>query len=143
MPRDHLSLRLPSETLARVRERSAEYGEPLTALVERYIEDGLRLDRHPGIVFVDGPSGRRARLAGTRLDVSFVIELLLANESSLEETADYLALPLRHVQAALSYYGEFQREIDDRIALVQRIADREEAAYRRATEILEDRPNTS
>ena len=139
MPRDHLSIRLPTDTIARVRERSAEYGEPLTKIVERYIEEGLRLDRHPGIVFVDGPTGRRARLAGTRLDVSFVVEALQDNEQSIEETAAYLDLPLWKVEAAVRYYGEFTEEIDGRIARVQQIADREEAAYRAAQTALEGR----
>ena len=140
MPRDHLSIRLPPETIARVRERSAEYGEPLTTIVERYIEEGLRLDRHPGIVFVDGPTGRRARIAGTRLDVSFVVEALQDNEHSIEATAAYLDLPAWKVEAALRYYGEFTAEIDGRIALLQQVADREESAYHAAQAILEGRP---
>jgi uncharacterized protein (DUF433 family) len=139
MPRDHLSIRLPPETIARVRERSVEYGEPLTKIVERYIEEGLRLDRHPGIVFVDGPTGRRARLAGTRLDVSFIVEVLQDNEQSIEETAAYLELPLWKIEAARRYYGEFQTEIDERIALLQQIEHREEAAYDAAQAALESR----
>ena len=33
-------------------------------LAQRYVEEGLRMDEHPLVRFVDGPAGRRARLVG-------------------------------------------------------------------------------
>jgi hypothetical protein len=52
-------IRIGEETLRVLRERSRRGGEPLARLAERYIEEGLRTDRHPGIMFRDGPAGRR------------------------------------------------------------------------------------
>lgn len=50
---------IESETLRALRERSTQGGEPIVRLAQRYIGEGMRLDRHPGIVFRDGPAGRR------------------------------------------------------------------------------------
>ena len=45
------AIRIESETLRALRERSAQSGEPMVRLAQRYIGEGMRLDRHPGIVF--------------------------------------------------------------------------------------------
>ena len=62
-------------------------GQPQTALAERYLEEGLRMDEHPLIYFRDGANGRRPALLGTRLDVADVIETLRQNDRSVERTA--------------------------------------------------------
>ena len=58
------AIRIQSETLSALRERSAHSGEPIVRLAQRYIGEGMRLDRHPGIIFRDGPAGRRAVVIG-------------------------------------------------------------------------------
>src|ERR1700730_14195685 len=68
------------------------------------LDEGLRRERHPGIVFRDGPSGRRAAIEGRRLDVWQVMETVWAAEGNVEESADYLGLRPDQVRAAISYY---------------------------------------
>jgi len=72
-----------------------------------------RLDEHPLIHFADGSAGRRARLAGTGKDVWEVIAAVRGNGGDAAETARYLELSLGLVQAAITYYGAHQSEIDD------------------------------
>ena len=67
--RQHLTFRLPEPTLNRLEARAHPIRETRTGLAERYLEEGLCMDEHPGIGFVDGPAGRRAVLVGTGLDV--------------------------------------------------------------------------
>src|SRR5215210_3264785 len=57
-------IRIGTETLSALRERSAQTGEPIVRLAQRYIDEGMRLDRHPGILFRDGRAGRRAVVIG-------------------------------------------------------------------------------
>jgi len=114
---DHFTLRFPAATSARLRERARRTGTPPRTLAQRYVEEGLRRDDHPLLRFVDGPSGRRAGLVGTGLDVWEVIATVRDNGSDLQEAANYLSLPLGLVQAAVAYYGDYRDEIDDRIAL--------------------------
>jgi uncharacterized protein (DUF433 family) len=86
-------------------------------LAQRYVEEGLRHDDHPMIHFVDGPSGRRAAIAGTGLDVWEVVATLRDNQGDVNETASYLAIPRGAVEAAVAYYGGYRDEIDERIRL--------------------------
>lgn len=128
-----VSFRFGTRTVERLKERSAEIGSAQGVLAERYIEEGLRMDGHPGISFRDGGSGRRPALLGTRLDIAQVIETLRQNDLSVEETADYLDLSPAQVETAVRYYAEYQEEVDAWIVQGQAIAERErEVAMKRA-----------
>jgi len=120
-----VSFRFDAGTVERLTERSAEVGSGQGVLAERYIEEGLRMDVHPGIAFRDGGSGRRPSLLGTRLDVAEVIETLRQNSSSVDQTADYLDLSPAQVETAVRYYAEYQGEVDAWIAQSRAIAERE------------------
>ena len=120
-----VSFRFDAGTVERLKERSAEVGSGQGVLAERYIEEGLRMDVHPGIAFRDGGSGRRPSLLGTRLDVAEVIETLRQNSSSVAEAADYLDLSPAQVETAVRYYAEYRGEVDAWIARSRAIAERE------------------
>ena len=127
-----VSFRFGTSTVERLKERCAEIGSAQGVLAERYIEEGLRMDGHPGISFRDGGSGRRPALLGTRLDIAQVIETLRQNGVSVEETADYLDLSPAQVETAVRYYAEYQEEVDAWIVQGQAIAERErEVAMKR------------
>ena len=88
---------------------------PQRSLAQRYVDEGLRHDAHPLIQFLDGPSGRRASLAGRGLDVWEVIATVRDNSGSIARAADYLQVPVGLVEAAVAYYGEYKEEIDTEI----------------------------
>jgi uncharacterized protein (DUF433 family) len=131
-----LGFRVQPRTLAHLRRRAREAGQPQTALAERYIEEGLRMDEHPLIYFRDGASGRRPALLGTRLDVADVVETIWQNDRSVERAAAYLELPVDHVEACLRYYADYGNEIDDWIDRARAVAEREEERWRRRGEAL-------
>src|SRR5207247_4934740 len=59
-----LSIRFEPSLLARLRRRAvAETGANTSALAQRLVDEGLRMADHPGVIFKDGPGGRRASLA--------------------------------------------------------------------------------
>lgn len=124
-PRRHRSFRLHETTLERLERRASESAQSLTSLAERYLDEGMRLDRHPGIVFVDGPAGRRPKLAGTGLDVWEVVETVKDEGKSVEATAAYLDIPVGRVQVAIRYYADHRDDIDAWTERVHRIADDE------------------
>jgi uncharacterized protein (DUF433 family) len=115
-----LSIRLSETTLERLGAAARRVGLPPRTLAQRYVEEGLRMDEHPLVRFVDGPAGRRAALLGTGADVWEVIAAVRDNGGDLEQTADYLELPLGLVQAAAAYYAAYRAEIDDWIELNER-----------------------
>ena len=88
------------------------------------------MDAHPFVVFVSRPSGRRAMLAGTRLNVADVVATAKA-AGSAEAATESLDLPLSRVRAALAYYADFPEEIDAEMERDRGFSDREEARWRR------------
>jgi uncharacterized protein (DUF433 family) len=124
-----ISIRLAPDTLDRLAARAERMHVAPRTLAQRLVEEGLRMDEHPLIRFVDGPSGRRAALVGTGRDVWEVIAAVRANEGDAQETAQYLEVPLGLVQAAISYYGAYRDEIDERIAANDREAEEARRAW--------------
>ena len=130
MARQHLTMRLNGRTLETLDRRAREVGLTRSRLAERYIEEGLRMDRHPGIVFWQRPAGREAMLAGSRLSVLDVIFTFRDNDNSSEVAADYLGKPLSVIETALGYYADHKDEVDAWIEEYLRFADQEEEAWR-------------
>jgi len=131
-----LAFRARPRTLAQLKQRARDLGQTQAALVERYIEEGIRADEHPQIWFRDRAGGRRAMLAGTGLDVWQVIATLRDHDNSIADTAAYLEVPETKIRAAVRYYADYQTEIDDWIELARSFAEREERRQQRERRLL-------
>jgi hypothetical protein len=133
------SIRMSGRTMARLELGARRRGEPRSRTAERLIEEGLRMEDHPGVVFRDGPAGRRAALTGGP-DVWEVIETLrgtgLKGEQATAAAAEWGSLTVAQVRVAARYYGEFREEVDERIALNRGEAERGREAWERAREAL-------
>jgi len=110
---------------------AASVGSNRNTVAERFLEEALRLVEHPGIVFRDGPAGRRPGLAASGLDVWEVVETVADNAGSVEDAAEYLEIAPRLVGIAMRYYAAYPDEIDAWIAADHELADRELALYER------------
>ena len=130
------SVRVSTATFGELGRRARERGVPRNALTERYIAEGVKMDEHPGVAFREGALGRRAVLAGTRLDVWQVIETVRNSGNSVAEAAAYLGLPASRVQGAVDYYALYRDEIDDITEREHAAAERAEAAWRAGEELL-------
>jgi hypothetical protein len=112
--------------------RIAGLEEKLEQLAQRLIDEGLRMADHPGVIFKDGPTGRRAALASGP-DVWEVIKFLREIDergpAALDAAADALALDQGRVSAAVSYYADFPEEIDAEIAEADEASERAERAW--------------
>jgi hypothetical protein len=88
---------------------------------------------HPGVIFKDGPSGRRAALAyGPDVweVIRFLREVDERGPAALDAAAEVFAVEASRVGAAVSYYGDFQDEIDTEIAEADEASQHAEAAWR-------------
>lgn len=138
-PTSQFSGRWDREVIERLERRSRTSGTNKSRLAERYVEEGMRMDDHPGIVFRDGPAGRRAALAGGPDVWEVIASLKQGSErggAAVEEIADLLALSVPEVRAAVRYYAEFGAEVDERIQLNVEEAEAAEAAWRREQAVL-------
>jgi hypothetical protein len=118
MSRSTTSLRLDDDLRARLTALAQVEGTSVTALVERFLKEGLAVAEHPGIVFKPGPSGRRASLAGGP-DVWEIAAALRHTSGSEAERVVALAkefgIHQRQVIIALDYAAANRGEIDARI----------------------------
>lgn len=135
MPRARqFSARLSASVIERLERRGTHAGLNKSRLAERYIDEGLRMEDHTGIIFRDGPTGRRAALAGGP-DVWEVIAAVRASgldgEEALTAAARWGSLSLPQVRTAARYYAEYPEEIDERIARNVQEADAAEQRWRR------------
>jgi len=128
------SIRMSEQTLARLDVGAQRRGEAKSRTAERLIDEGLRMEDHPGIVFRDGPAGRRAALAGGP-DVWEVIgtlkEMGSLDERAIAATAEWGNLTHAQINVAVSYYADFREEVDERIAHNRAEAERQHAAWER------------
>lgn len=128
------SARWDADVVERLARRSELAGTNKSRLAERYVDEGTRMDEHPGTVFRGGPAGRRAALAGGP-DVWEVMATLKGNkargEKAISTTAKLLDLTDLQVHTAVRYYGAYPEEIDERIKRNVAEADAAEAAWHR------------
>ena len=120
-----VSTRYPSTTLARLDNRAHAEGRPRSALIQRYVAEGIEMDEYPGIIFRSGPAGRRPGLIGGP-DIWEAIAVFRSFDD-IQRTADWLEQPVSAIEAALSYYDAHRSAIDD---WIQRNEEAAEAAER-------------
>jgi len=124
------SFRFAASLLAALEERARDRGETASAVAERYLEEAIRAADHPGVLFRDGPAGRRAAVAGGP-DVWEIVGSFLAEGSDASAAADYLSLPVGLVNVAVGYYAEYPEEVNAWLERNQALADEAEARFRR------------
>jgi hypothetical protein len=128
-----MSIRFDAALLARLRRRAAASSATTSALAQRLIDEGLRMADHPGVVFKDGPSGRRAALAyGPDIweIINFLREIDERGAAALDAAAEVLALEPSQIAAAVSYYADYPAEIDGEIADADDASARAHEAWR-------------
>lgn len=121
------SFRLPPSLLMRLDTEAARKGSTVTALVSSLLDEGLKAREFPGIIYRDGPAGRRAAIAGGP-DVWELVRAVKqgrgAGEQRIRRIAEERGLPVRHLRLAVDYYAAYPDEIDERIAADELAASR-------------------
>ncbi len=108
------SMRIPEEMVEEIQGIALQSGKDFSATTKELLEEAIKMHRCPGIVFAEGVSGRRARIAGTGIEVWEVI----ANYKGLGEDLErlntvYHWLTELQIRAALAYYSAYPEEIDN------------------------------
>src|SRR5262245_38106590 len=115
-------VRIDAATLRALRAQSAEPGAPLVRLAQRYSDEGMRLDRHPGTGFRSGPAGRRAVVAGGP-DVWEVVAAIRSTpergDQVVEALAERMGLSRQTILIATRYYADYPDEVNRFISRVE------------------------
>jgi sarcosine oxidase gamma subunit len=129
-----LSIRFTPSLLARLRQRARTMtGASAAGLAQRLIDEGLRMADHPGVIFKDGPSGRRAALAfGPDVweVIKFLREIDERGPAAIDAAAEVFATDTSRIATAISYYGDYADEVDVEIAEADEASARAEEAWR-------------
>ena len=115
------SLRIPNEVVKAIENLAEISDQDFSAVAVELLTEATKMRRCPGIVFADGPSGRRARVAGTGLDVWEVVATYRSLDRDPKRLHEaYPWLSEAQLRAALGYYAAYPDEIDRRIILNER-----------------------
>lgn len=141
------SVRLSRSVLDRLARRATRYpGMAASTAAAQLIDEGLRMDDHPGVIFRDGPTGRRAVLTDGP-DVWEVIRAVRQARSAEHDLADAktVALVARNtgvsepsVRTAIQYWAAWPDDVDERIAMVEQAESAHLAEWRRTQRLLTD-----
>jgi len=116
MPGVQKSIRLPEETMKEIEQMVKETGEDFSTITKDLLAEAIKMRRCPGILFAEGTRGRRARVAGTGMEVWEIIATYRSVKQDLKRLKKaYHWLTQEQLRAALSYYEVYPREIDQQI----------------------------
>lgn len=133
------SLPISEDLAERLRAEGRSSGQKPAALAASLLDEGLKVRRHPGIVYMDGTAGRRACLSGGP-DVWQIIRALRTVPASEFDPVTTVCiesdLHAQQVKLAVQFYESYPDEIDEMIAkdaaavgLIEKmIAERESTA---------------
>lgn len=135
-----MSIRFDKSLLERLRRRShAVPGSTPSGLAQLLIDEGLRMSEHPGVVFKDGPTGRRAAVAfGPDIweIVKYLKEIDERAEAAIAAAVEELSLSPSRIRLALDYYSVYLDEIDEEIALADSASQAAQAAWQAQQRLL-------
>ena len=115
-----------------------------SSIANRFVDEALRMDEHPGVIFRDGPSGRRAVLIGGP-DVREVIRAVRsarAAEPQLDAAAIVALIErntgvaARLIDVAVRYWSSYPDEVDSWVADVDALEAEALAAWERQQNLL-------
>ena len=138
-------VRFDTEVASRLTSFVASHpGLSLSAAANLLVDEGLRMAEHPGVVFRDGPSGRRAGLAAGPdvWEVMRAVKSARHAEPDLDEdellglVSDNSGVALAKVSAAVRYWANYPAEIDAEIAAADHAETVAEVAWHRERDLL-------
>jgi uncharacterized protein (DUF433 family) len=113
MPAIQKSIRIQEKTCKEIERIASESGKEFSSVVNELLDESVRMQRCSGILFTEGATGRRARIAGTGIEVWEVI----ATYRSVDEDANRLRqayhwLSEQQIGAAMCYYKAYPEDIE-------------------------------
>lgn len=122
----------------------AHPGLSASTLTSRFVDEALRMEEHPGVLFRDGPSGRRAVLIGGPdvWEVIRVVQSARSAEPALDAdkvvglAGETMGLPPGKVRVALDYWASYPDEIEQQIRDAEEAERAAEALWQREQRLL-------
>ena len=143
MAEKHVSVDLDSPVFEALKNLGQSEDQSPDEMARTLVEEGLRLARHPGIVFRPGPMGRRAGLAdGPDIwQIAYVfrdqpLDTDIAVIDATARSVGLTGLSTEQLRTAIHYYLDYTDEIQAWIRRNDEEAERAEAEWLRKQELL-------
>ncbi len=109
-------IRLPEQLADEIEREQERTGQNFSETIAELVEEAVRMRRAPGIVFRSGPTGRRAAVAGSGVDVWEVIAAYRRCGEDRERLQDaFPTLDEQQLRAALNYHQLYPEAIERRL----------------------------
>jgi uncharacterized protein (DUF433 family) len=96
-----------------IEQMAKEAGQDFSNVTKDLLQEAIKMRRCPGILFAEGTSGRRARVAGTGIEVWEVVAAYKGVKEDFKRLQKtYHWLSGEQLKAALGYYRIYPQEID-------------------------------
>lgn len=128
------NVRFPDAVDKGLADYARQAGAKKSTVVVSAVREWLRMQAHPGVVFVATASGERRAALSAGPQVWTVAEAWLQHdkdERTAAVVADALGLSAVDVENALAYWADYQDEIDDLISRNHASQDEALAAWER------------
>jgi hypothetical protein len=128
------NVRFPESVDRSLADYARKVGAKKSTVVIGALREWLRMQAHPGIVFVTTVTGERRAALAVGPQVWAVAEAWQQHDldhRTPEKVADALGLTARDVETALAYWAEYRDEIDDLIDRHHAEQDQALAAWER------------
>jgi len=107
------SIRLQEDIVKEIEQLARERGRDFTAMTNELLQEAVKMKRCPGIVFTDGTSGRRARIAGTGIEVWEVIGAYKSVGNDYDRLRKaYNWLTDQQLRAAVGFYQAYPEDAE-------------------------------
>lgn len=108
MPTVQKSIRIQQKTLKEIEQMARDTGKEFSVVANELLDEAVRMQRCPGIVFTEGTTGRRARIAGTGIEVWEVIATYKGVSEDLNRLQKtYHWLTGQQLRSAIGYYKTY------------------------------------
>jgi hypothetical protein len=128
------NVRFPEAVEERLADYARQAGAKKSTVVVSAVREWLRMQAHPGVIFVAAITGERRAALSAGPQVWMVAEAWLQHDKDDRTTAvvaDALGLSAVDVETALAYWADYQDEIDELISRHHASQDDALAAWER------------
>jgi hypothetical protein len=128
------NVRFPDAVDQRLADYARQTGAKKSTVVVSAVREWLRMQAHPGVIFVATVTGERRAALSAGPQVWTVAEAWLQNDKddrTAALVADALGLSDVDVETALAYWADYKDEIDDLISRHHASQDEALAAWER------------
>ena len=124
MPAVQKSIRIQENTLKEIERIARDSKKEFSVVANELLEEAVKMQRCPGIVFTEGTTGRRARIAGSGMEVWEIIATYKSVQKDFERIRKaYHWLTEQQLLAAVGYYKAYPEEIERLIKLNEEMTE--------------------